>query len=175
MNNQHPWPLKKSKSWGPFWSYQLNSTAISAYPPRKWAKWAELAVLFSWQLQNGPQDFDFFNCPGCRIFIFGEIHCQLCPPKVDMIIYSQLVQNPINPISTNYEKKEAENSFHIGRFSINFLAHKYAAKQLINEYLLTHLFQNEIDLHYLNIVMAALWTFCQHDNHNCQMNVNSMV
>ena len=27
MNNQHPWQLKKSKSWGPFWSYQLNSTA----------------------------------------------------------------------------------------------------------------------------------------------------
>ena len=28
MNNRHPWPLKKSKSWGPFCSYQLNSTAI---------------------------------------------------------------------------------------------------------------------------------------------------
>ena len=27
MNNGHPWQLKKSKSWGPFWSYQLNSTA----------------------------------------------------------------------------------------------------------------------------------------------------
>ena len=25
MNNRHPW--KKSKSWRPFWSYQLNSTA----------------------------------------------------------------------------------------------------------------------------------------------------
>ena len=22
MNNRHPWPLKKSKSWGLFWSYQ---------------------------------------------------------------------------------------------------------------------------------------------------------
>jgi hypothetical protein len=30
------------------------STTNSAYSPRKWAKWAELAVLFSWQLQNGP-------------------------------------------------------------------------------------------------------------------------
>jgi hypothetical protein len=41
--------VKKSKSWGPFWSYQLNSTAAnSAYSPRKWTKWAELAVLFSW-------------------------------------------------------------------------------------------------------------------------------
>ena len=25
----------------------------------KWAKWAELAVLFSWQLQNSLQNFDF--------------------------------------------------------------------------------------------------------------------
>ena len=31
MNNRHPWPLKKSKFWGPFWSYQLNSTANSAH------------------------------------------------------------------------------------------------------------------------------------------------
>ena len=27
MNNRHPWQLKKIKSWDPFWSYQLNSTA----------------------------------------------------------------------------------------------------------------------------------------------------
>ena len=31
MYNRHPWPLKKSKSWGPFWSYQLNSIANSAH------------------------------------------------------------------------------------------------------------------------------------------------
>ena len=44
-------------------------------------EWAKLAVLFSWQLQNGPQDFDFFNCHGCRIFILYESHCYLSPPK----------------------------------------------------------------------------------------------
>ena len=27
INNRHPKQLKKSKSWEPFWSYQLNSTA----------------------------------------------------------------------------------------------------------------------------------------------------
>ena len=27
MNNGHPLPLKKSKFWEPFWSYQLNSNA----------------------------------------------------------------------------------------------------------------------------------------------------
>ena len=52
---------KESKFWGLFWSYQLNSTVNSAYSSRKWAKWAELAVLFSWQLQHGPQGFIFFS------------------------------------------------------------------------------------------------------------------
>ena len=57
----HPWELKKSKSWEPFWSYQLNSTANPAHLPQKWAKLAKSAVLFSWWLQNGSQDFDFFQ------------------------------------------------------------------------------------------------------------------
>ena len=48
---------------------QLNSTANSAHLPRKLAKCAKLAVLFSWQLQNGPQDFDSFNFHRCRLLI----------------------------------------------------------------------------------------------------------
>ena len=48
MNIWHPGQLKKLKSWGWFWSYQLNSTANLAHLPRNRAKWAELAVLFSW-------------------------------------------------------------------------------------------------------------------------------
>ena len=47
-NIRHPGQLKKLKSWGPFWSYQLNSTANLARLPRNRAEWAELAVLFSW-------------------------------------------------------------------------------------------------------------------------------
>jgi hypothetical protein len=47
LNNRHLWQLKKSKSCGPFWSYQLNSSANPAHLPQKQAKWAELAVLFS--------------------------------------------------------------------------------------------------------------------------------
>ena len=31
MKVWHQWQLKKSKSWGPFWSYQLDSTANSAH------------------------------------------------------------------------------------------------------------------------------------------------
>ena len=50
MINWHPWQLKKSKSWRPFWRYQLNSTTNPGHLPRKWAN----TVLFSWYLQNGP-------------------------------------------------------------------------------------------------------------------------
>ena len=48
MNIWHPGQLKKLKSWGPFWSYQLNSTANSAHFARFLGKWSKLAVLFSW-------------------------------------------------------------------------------------------------------------------------------
>ena len=42
--------LKKSNSWGPFWSYQLNSTANPAHLPQNWAKLANSAVI---SYQNG--------------------------------------------------------------------------------------------------------------------------
>ena len=48
MNIRHPGQLKKLKSWGLFWRYQLNNTANLAHLPRNRAKWAELVVLFSW-------------------------------------------------------------------------------------------------------------------------------
>ena len=38
MNIRHPGQLKKWKSWEPFWSYQLNSTANPAHLPQNWAK-----------------------------------------------------------------------------------------------------------------------------------------
>ena len=37
-------------------------------------KWAGLAVLSSWLVQNSLQDFDFFNCHGCQTFILAKIH-----------------------------------------------------------------------------------------------------
>ena len=76
-----PWQLKKSKSWGPFWSCQLNSTANLAHLANFLGKWAELAVLFSWWLQTDPQEFDVFNCHGCKRFILPEIHCYLSTLK----------------------------------------------------------------------------------------------
>ena len=38
INIWHPLQLKKSKSWEPFRSYQLNSTANPAHLPQNWAK-----------------------------------------------------------------------------------------------------------------------------------------
>ena len=37
INIRHPLQLKKSKSWEPFGSYQLNSTANPAHSPQNWA------------------------------------------------------------------------------------------------------------------------------------------
>ena len=71
--------MKKSKSREPFWSYQLNTTADLANLAQFWVEWAGLEELFSWELQNGSMDFQFFICPGCRIFILCEIHCYFCP------------------------------------------------------------------------------------------------
>ena len=45
----------KSKSWGPFLSYHINSTANSAHLAYVLGNRAGLAQLFSWQQQNGPR------------------------------------------------------------------------------------------------------------------------
>ena len=37
------------------------------------------------------QDFHFFNCPGCRIFILCEIYCYLCP-HIFWVYYFSLSQ-----------------------------------------------------------------------------------
>jgi len=48
MKVWHPWQLKKSKTFEPFGSYQLNNTANSAHFAQVLGEWAKLAVLFSW-------------------------------------------------------------------------------------------------------------------------------
>ena len=55
-----------------------NSSANPAHLPQRWAKWAELAVLY---VQNSPHDFDFFNCDGCQTFILAEIYFYLSALK----------------------------------------------------------------------------------------------
>ena len=66
--------MKKSKSWGPFSSYQLNSTANPAHLPWKRAK-------LHWRCCLAVSSKMFPNCPGCRIIIFYEINCYLKSPK----------------------------------------------------------------------------------------------
>ena len=61
--------IVKIKILGAVLELPADSTANSGSSLQKWAKLAELAVLFSWQLQNGRHNFDFFNCHGCRLFI----------------------------------------------------------------------------------------------------------
>jgi hypothetical protein len=39
-------PIEKNQNPGD--RFGANSTANLAYSPLKWAKWAELAILFSW-------------------------------------------------------------------------------------------------------------------------------
>ena len=55
MNIRHPGQLKKLKSWGPFSSYQVNSTA---------SKLGQIDQIGS--AQNGPQDFDFSTAMGAK-------------------------------------------------------------------------------------------------------------
>ena len=78
INIRHPWQLKKWKPWEPFWSYQLNSTANPAHLPQKLG-------------QMGPQDFDFFNCYRCRLFILCEVHCYFWP-HIFWVYYFSLSQ-----------------------------------------------------------------------------------
>ena len=55
--------IEKIKILGIVFELPTSQQSNPALLPQKWAKWAELAVLFSWQLQNGPNDFDFFQLP----------------------------------------------------------------------------------------------------------------
>ena len=61
-------------------------------------KWAELAVLFGWWLQNGPQDFDFFQWPWtpirlvCRYSYWrlGPNFCKWYYTKIVSFLYISL-------------------------------------------------------------------------------------
>jgi hypothetical protein len=68
--------LKKLKSWGPFWRYQLNSTANLANLAHFGGKCAELAVLCSWcSSKMAPRILIFFNCHEWQLIIW-----ELSPP-----------------------------------------------------------------------------------------------
>ena len=70
---------KNSKSWRPFWSYQLNCQ----FGPftKKSGKMGWIGSAVQLVAPKRPLGFWFFNCHGCQTFILYEIHCYLSPPK----------------------------------------------------------------------------------------------
>ena len=66
MNIQHPWQLKKSKSWEPFWSYQLNSTANPANLPQNWAKVAKWQCFLAGSSKMAPRILIFSTAMGAK-------------------------------------------------------------------------------------------------------------
>ena len=83
INFRHSGQLKKLKSWEPFWSYQLNSTANPAHSPQNWAYFEvnglDWHCCLAGSSKTAPRIFIFFNFSGCRMFILFEIHWDPCP------------------------------------------------------------------------------------------------
>ena len=77
INIRHPLQLKKSKSWEPFRSYQLNSTANPAHLPQHWAN-IEVNGL-DWQCclngssQRAPRIFIFSIAMGADYSFYVKI------------------------------------------------------------------------------------------------------
>ena len=61
QNYLHPWQLKKSKSWEPFWSYQLTSTANSAQFDKLWLDKWDVKNDFTYVLQFFSHISDFLG------------------------------------------------------------------------------------------------------------------
>jgi hypothetical protein len=82
MNNRQPWQLKKSKTCGPFWNYQLDINANLAHLPQKWAKWAEWAVCLAGSSKTTPRILICSIAMGrCQTFILAEIFFYLSTLK----------------------------------------------------------------------------------------------
>ena len=79
MNNRHPWQLKKIKILGAVLELPAKQHCQSSPFTSKFGQIGQIGTAGS--SKTAPQDFDFFNCPGCWIFILCEIHCYIYPPK----------------------------------------------------------------------------------------------
>ena len=70
INFRHPGQLKKWKSWEPFWSYQLNSTANPAHLPQNWAKfevnWLDWQCYLAGSSKRAPRIFIFLIVLGAE-------------------------------------------------------------------------------------------------------------
>ena len=52
MKNQHPWQLKKSKPWDPFFELPINSNANRGHIPKNWAKLAVMVADNSFYVKS---------------------------------------------------------------------------------------------------------------------------
>ena len=55
MNNRHPWPLKKSKSWGPFWSYHLTALPIQPIHRENGPNWLNWQCCLAGSSKKAPR------------------------------------------------------------------------------------------------------------------------
>jgi hypothetical protein len=70
MNIRHPEQLKKIKSWGPFWSYQLNSTANLAHLPRTMAKWLNWQSCLAGSYKTAHRILIFSTAIGAKLSFY---------------------------------------------------------------------------------------------------------
>ena len=102
MNNRHPLQLKKSKSWEPFGSYQLNSTANPAHLPQNRPNFEVNGLDWQCCLAGSSQ-----RAP--RIFIFSIVLGAECLSYLKSIetharAFSRLISDGISGV-TRKEKK----------------------------------------------------------------------
>jgi hypothetical protein len=88
MKVWHPWQLKKSKSRGPFWSYQLNRTANSAHFALFCGEWAKLAVFLGDGSKTANKIFFFSIVLGAKYSFYLKSIATYAPQKIDIINHS---------------------------------------------------------------------------------------
>ena len=120
MKVRHARKLKKSKSRGPFWSYQLNSKANSAH-----LNWHIFSVNELYWLcclasssKSAPRILIFFQLPRVRIIHLSLIPLRPKPPCLDIIFYLQV---GCEPWSTN----SLSNATIIAKEPVCILIHPY--------------------------------------------------
>ena len=113
INFRHPGQLKKWKSWEPFWSYQLNSTANPAHLPQIWPNF-EVNGL-DWQCclagssKRAPRIFIFSIVLGAKYLSFVKFIATRAPTFFGYII-SVLASVTYNH-SNHYEFKYLKNHY----------------------------------------------------------------
>ena len=81
INFRHPGQLKKWKSWEPFWSYQLNSTANPAHLPQNWPNWQ---CCLAGSSKTAPRILILSVAMGADYSFYVKSIADLCPHNFGM-------------------------------------------------------------------------------------------